>query len=78
MAQPIELRQYLRKLTLDDVRNHIQPIRLPLPDGRTELYGAAVFQYRYREKIHINGVATMQWSDWIDVSFVREGMEETT
>ena len=74
MAAPIEFRQYLRLYTLDDARRGLQPIRLPQgPQGVTELFSGPVLQYRYRERINVNGDLAMRWSDWIEVPIVREG-----
>ena len=68
MSSPIEFRHYLRAFTLNDVRGNVQPIRME--GGR--LYAPPALQWRYREK---TADGSIQWSDWQDVPFVREGDE---
>jgi hypothetical protein len=68
MSAPIEMRMYLRKLTLDDVRNGINPIRL---DG--VLFAPPQLQLRYKERLPTtNGQAETVWSEWQDVPYARE------
>jgi len=70
MASPLEIRHYLRRYTLDDAKAGAQPMRL---DG--ELYAAPVLQYRVKERLQTTDgkpAAIYQWSEWIDVPFVRE------
>ncbi len=69
---PIEFRNYVPLVTLADIQQGIQPIRL---DGK--LYAPPRLQYRYRERVQgDNGAApVMQWSEWQEVPFIREGAE---
>ena len=82
MAAPVEFRQYIRKFTLADARNSIQPIKLPTGpavDGQQpfELFvPQPILQFRYKEKVFLNGAQTLEWSPWADVGFVKEGDEE--
>lgn len=71
-AAPIEFRKYLRKFTIDDARNGINPVRLPTGPTTSELYAPPVDQYRYREKVYVEGKPFGQWSAWIMVPVVRE------
>lgn len=75
MPSPVEFRHYMRRLTLADVAAGIQPIRQQLPNERGELtvklFAPPTLQWRYREKIHVDGVARLEWSEWQDVGYVR-------
>ncbi len=73
MASPIELRQFLRRFTLDDARNGVQPIRQVLANGRVELYSPPVLQVRTRERTNRDGQVALEWGEWRDTLFVREG-----
>lgn len=68
-TSPIEFRYFLRRITLDDIRAGVQPMRQALGDGVIELYHPPVLQWRVREKGE-NGV---QWGDWSDVPYARDG-----
>jgi hypothetical protein len=69
---PIEFRQFLPLFQLADLNLGASPIRL---DGK--MYAPPRLQFRYRERvIGDNGAApVMQWSEWQDVPFVREGAD---
>lgn len=69
MAGPVEFRLYARKLTLDDVKAGIQPMR----DGN-ELYCPAMLQYRYKQRLSVAGKLETEWSDWTFVPFIKEGV----
>lgn len=72
MAQPIEFRQFFRRLTIDDVRNNVQGIRLPIGENKSDLFVGPALQFRYREKV--NG--TVQWSDWQTVPLALDSAEQ--
>ena len=72
----MEIRQYLRRLTIEDVRKGMQPVRLTGPDGTTQVYAPPVLQYRNRERVMIDGEQVLQWSAWADAQVVREGIED--
>jgi len=74
VAKLIEMRQYLRKFTLADAKSGLQPIRQNLPGG-VELFAPPTLQWRQRETVFTNGQKTLEWSEWSDVLFVREGDE---
>lgn len=67
---PLELRNYCRKFTLDDLRNGLQPIKLPtgpLVEGvqAWDYFCPPLIQYRVRSK--------SGWSDWLTAPLVKEG-----
>jgi hypothetical protein len=72
MASPIEFRQYLRYFTLQDGEVGVQPLRQP-QHGVTRLFMPPQLQFRHKEKIHVDGQPTLEWSPWIDVLYVCEG-----
>lgn len=81
MATPVEFRHFLRKFTLEDLKSGIQPIRQqlgPMVNGQAPigLYAPPAFQFRYKEKLHVDGAAKLEWSEWLDIPFVREGDED--
>lgn len=63
MNPPVELRQYLRKVTLDEIASGVVPVRQNLDKG-VVLYHPPVLQWRVRQK---DG-----WSEWFDVGYARE------
>ncbi len=69
MPGPVEVRQFLRLITLQDIADGVQPIRQMTAQG-PQLFAPPQLQYRY--KMRGEG-ATVQWSDWIDVLFERQG-----
>ena len=74
MSSPLEFRYYLRLLTLDDIRQGAQPLKLPQgPQGSVQLFASPALQWRYRERIQNGDALSMRWSDWQDVPLVREG-----
>ena len=80
MASPVEFRHYLRKFTVDDARNGLQPIKQivgPAVNGVApiDIFAPPVLQFRYKEKVVVNGQVSLEWSDWADVAIVREGEE---
>lgn len=80
MSAPVEYRHYLRKFTLDDLRNGLQPIKQPTGpavNGQQpwEMFAPPILQYRYKEKVQVDGKMTLEWSPWIDILYVREGDE---
>jgi hypothetical protein len=82
MADTIEIRQYLRKYTLDDVKMGLQALKIqvgPSVNGQpppTELFcPPAQLQFRVKERVHVDGKPTTEWSPWEDVPVVREGEE---
>ena len=72
MPAPIEFRHYLRYFTLDDAKAGIQPVRAEQNKAVT-LFMPPVLQFRYREKTMLNGAPALEWSEWSDVQFAREG-----
>jgi hypothetical protein len=64
MSLPLEIRLYHRKLTLDDVANGVQGIRVQTGPIAWTMYRPASLQFRMRIK--------SGWSDWLDVPIVRE------
>ena len=79
MAAPVEFRFYLRKFTLDDARQGTAPIKQqtgpPGPNGMApwDMFAPPQLQWRYKEKVHVDGKPVLEWSPWADVLFVREG-----
>ncbi len=67
---PIELRQYLRLATLDDIAAGMQTLRQQTAKG-LQLFAPPVLQFRYKQK----GESGVEWSDWQDINFAREGDE---
>lgn len=59
MALPIEIRNLVRPITLEEIAAGVQPIK---QNGR--LYHPPILQYRVREKAG--------WSEWVAVAFERE------
>ena len=83
MSSPVEYRYYLRRFTIADLKAGLQPLQQrvgPVVNGQapTELFAPPQLQYRYKEKVHVDGKPTLEWSDWIDVPFVREGEDLQT
>jgi hypothetical protein len=79
----IEIRQFLRRFTLEDLKSGIQPIRQfvgPAVNGVApiELFAPPVLQYRVKERNHVDGKPTLEWTDWQDANYVREGDGEPT
>lgn len=68
MSGPVEFRLYARKLTLEDVKAGIQPMR----DGN-ELYCPAMLQYRYKQRLSVAGKVETEFSEWQFVPFIKEG-----
>ena len=54
----------------------LQPIKIT-EDGKTTLYAPPIMQYRVRESIYVDGKKTLEWSEWIDVPFVKETAQAT-
>ena len=81
MAQLIEMRQYLRKYTLTDAKQGLQPLRLavgPQVNGTQPIdlfCPPAILQFRVKEKVHVDGKPTTEWGPWEEVPIVREGDE---
>lgn len=77
MSAPIEFRNYVRRMTMDDVNKGVQGARLPIGPVVNGNQPHAMFvsvglQYRYQEKVFLNGAKAMKWSDWITVPLVKE------
>jgi len=70
MPGPVEMRQFFRKATIEDIANGLQPLRQMTGAG-PQLFWPAVLQYRFKEKDAESGKVV--WSPWIDVLFEREG-----
>lgn len=68
MPGPVELRQFMRLATLEDIANGIQPLRQMTGNG-FKLFCPPQLQYRFKEKVE----GAVVWSDWIDVLFERQG-----
>jgi hypothetical protein len=82
MADTIEIRQYLRKYTLDDVKMNLQALKIqvgPSVNGQPapgELFcPPPMLQFRVKTRVHVDGKPTTEWSEWEDVPIVREGEE---
>lgn len=77
MANVIELRQFMPLLTMEHVKAGIQGIRQQIPDGagglRWEMFHPPRLEFRTMERIHIDGKPTLEWGDWRQVGYVREG-----
>lgn len=79
MASSIEMRQYLRKYTLEDLKNGLQSVRVPvgpMVNGQqpVEVFcPPATLQFRVKEKVHVDGKPTVEWGPWEDVPMIREG-----
>lgn len=63
MPAPLELRMYLRRITMDELEAGVQPMK---QNGK--LYHPPVLQFRYLQKI--NG--SVSWSEWQNVGYERE------
>ena len=78
MASPVEHRFYLRKATMDDIAQGMNPLRERLPDGSVQLFRPIPeLQFRYKEKIYLNGAVQLEWSEWITIPLVKEGEDGT-
>jgi hypothetical protein len=82
VSTPIEFRQFVRKWTRDDALAGITPVKLavgPTVNGQqpVDLFAPQpILQFRYREKVHLNGAPVQQFSEWLTVDFVKEGYDD--
>ena len=79
MADPIgpvvEIRHYLKLATIDDICRGLQPVKLPDASGAPQMYLPPVLQYRWKERVFVDGKAEFLWSPWVDVQFAKQGDE---
>lgn len=73
MSAPLEFRNYLKRMTPEDLNKGIQGARLPIGPNETAMFVSVGLQYRFQEKVFLNGAKTLQWSEWITVPLVKEG-----
>jgi hypothetical protein len=64
VSLPLEIRLYNRKMTMDDLNNGMQGVRLQVGPIAWAMFMPAVMQYRMKLK---DG-----WSPWVDAAIVRE------
>lgn len=70
---PLEVRNLCAIFTLAHLRAGIQPLQMRRePDGPLEMFAPPLLQWRYREKVRINGAVAFQWSDWHNVGLALE------
>ena len=76
MASPVEFRYFLGKFSMDDFRNGFQPVKQFVgPQNAVEYFKPPQLQYRYKERVIVNGAPLLEWSEWADVPMIREGEE---
>lgn len=73
MPSPIEFRFFLRLATIEDVAQGLQPVRQMTASG-PQMYCPPVLQFRYKEK---GADGALQWSEFEEIRYVREGDGET-
>lgn len=76
-SAPVELRLFCRRFTLEDMQGGAQPVRMPTGlvvnnQQETALFNPARLQYRYKERVYVDGKATYQWSTWFEVPIAME------
>ncbi len=73
----LELRYYLRKFTMVDLAQGLQPAKIPTGINTFELYAPPTLQYRIRRKVMPEGAPSpiYEWGEWLSVPWVREGEE---
>lgn len=79
-SSPVQYRFLMRKFTLEDARNGIQPIKQqtgPYVNGvcAFDVFAPPLFQSRHKEKVYIDSKPTMQWTEWETAPIVLEGHE---
>jgi len=77
-SAPMQMRYYWRRATMQDVRAGVKPVQLavgPIVNGEqaTDLFVPPLLQYRYKERVFVDGKPVMGWSPWCDVPQVRDG-----
>lgn len=80
-APRYEFRNYVRRMTMDDVDKGLQGARLPIGpmvDGKqpTAMFLSVGLQVRYQRKVFLNGVKDLEWTEWETIPLVREGDDE--
>ena len=75
MANPIEIRQFVPRFTMEHLKKGLQPIKMADEQGNPEYYAPPMLQYRVREKVYVDGKQTAEWSPWMTVEFVKETVE---
>jgi hypothetical protein len=68
----IEMRLYARKMSREDLRQGMIPVRLG-PPSAIDLYHQPILQYRYKQRVTVKDDAsgqdsvTVEYTQWIDV-----------
>lgn len=74
-SPPIEIRQFVPRYGLAHANAGINPL-VQSVKGERIAFGAPVLQYRVKETVFVNGERSLQWSEWMEVQFVREGVDD--
>lgn len=69
------MRYWVARATIEDIEKGAQPARMPTGlvingQQQTALFLSPRLQWRFKERIHIDGKPVYQWSPWLDVGFV--------
>lgn len=69
MSAPIEFRLHSKLYEMADLYAGVPHVQM----GK-QLFCPAVLQYRYKQRISTGGKVEMDWSDWLGIPLVYEGM----
>lgn len=72
---PIEIRNFMPYYRPEHATAGINPM-VQNVNGQRLAFGPPVLQYRVKEPVFVDGVKTTQWSEWLEVGFVREGVDD--
>ena len=72
---PIEIRQFVPYYRPEHATAGINPM-VQQVNGARLAFGPPVLQYRVRETVFVDGAKMTQWSEWSEVGFVREGVDD--